>query len=540
MDKKVDHIIKRMGQLESNRMPWQTLWQDCTDFVNPRRGDFSIERGKGDRTRYDKVFDSTAPLANEHLASGLHGFLTSSSENWFSLNIPQQNDILSQGVRNWLQGTTETLFDEVFNSPDSNFTTSVHELYLDLGSYGTAVMYVEDRAGRPINFRTYHLAECFIAEDYDGRVDTLYRKYKHTARQIVQMYKDALPEKFVENSYKQPHQQFTCIHAVEPRDSYGPELKMANNLPFSSCYVLEEEKILLEESGFNEFPYMVPRWSKTAGEIYGRSPAMTCLPDIRMVNEMTKTVIRAAQKATDPPLLVPDDGFMLPLRTVPGGLNYYRAGTQDKVEPLGNAVRPDIGLDFIETRREHILKTFHVDWLQMRREGPEMTATEVLQRQEEKMRLLGPMVGRLQTEFLGPLIDRVFAIMMRRQAIAEAPPEIQGGPLKVEYVSPVARAQKAQQIFNFSRFLEQMIPLAQLKPEIFDNLNADGAFRWAHGTLDAPMETLMPEEGVAQVRQQRQEQAEQMQQVEQAQQLAGAAKDASAAGLINGQGKEET
>ena len=169
-----------------------------------------------------------------------------------------------------------------------------------------------------------------------------------------------------------------------------------------------------------------------------------------------------------------------------------------------------------------------------------MTATEILQRQEEKMRLLGPMVGRLQTEFLGPLIDRVFAIMMRRQAIAEAPPEIQGGPLKVEYVSPVARAQKAQQIFNFSRFLEQMIPLAQLKPEIFDNLNADGAFRWAHGTLDAPMETLMPEEGVAQVRQQRQEQAEQMQQVEQAQQLAGAAKDASAAGLINGQGKEET
>ena len=540
MDKKVDYIIKRMGQLESSRSPWQTLWQDCTDYVNPRRGDFSIERGKGDRTRYDKVFDSTAPLANEHLASGLHGFLTSSSENWFSLTIPQQNDILSQGVRNWLQGTTETLFDEVFNSPDSNFTTSVHELYLDLCSYGTAVMYVEDRAGRNINFRTYHLAECFIAEDYDGKVDTLYRKYKHTARQIVQMYKDVLPEKFVENSYKQPHQEFTCIHAVEPRDSYGPELKMSNNMPISSCYVLEEEKILLDESGFNEFPYMVPRWSKTAGEIYGRSPAMTCLPDIRMVNEMTKTVIRAAQKATDPPLLVPDDGFMLPLRTVPGGLNYYRAGTQDKVEPLGNAVRPDIGLDFIETRREHILKTFHVDWLQMRQEGPEMTATEVLQRQEEKMRLLGPMVGRLQTEFLGPLIDRVFAIMMRRQAVAEAPPEIQGGTLKVEYVSPVARAQKAQQIFNFSRFLEQMIPLAQLKPEIFDNLDADGAFKWAHGTLDAPMETLMSEEGVAQVREQRQQQQEQMQQAEQAQQLAGAAKDANAAGLLNGQGTEET
>ena len=535
---KVNNIIKRMGQLESSRAPWEQLWQDCTDFVNPRRGDFSIARAKGDRTRYDKVFDSTAPLANEQLASGLHGFLTSSSENWFSLNIPKENDILSQSVRNWLQGTTETLFDDVFHTPEANFTTAVHELYLDLGSYGTAVMYVEDRPGKSINFRTFHLAECYIAENSEGTVDTLYRQYKHTARQLVQMYADKLPQKFIENSYKQPHQEFTCIHAVEPRDSYGPGAKMANDMPFSSCYVLVEEKILLAESGFNEFPYMVPRWSKTAGEIYGRSPAMTCLPDIRMVNEMTKTVIRAAQKATDPPLLVPDDGFMLPLRTVPGGLNYYRSGTQDKIEPLTSNVRPDIGLDFIETRREHILKTFHVDWLQMKQDGPQMTATEVLQRQEEKMRLLGPMVGRLQTEFLGPLIDRVFAIMMRRNAIADAPPEIQGQALKVEYVSPVARAQKSQQIFNFSRFLEQMIPLAQIKPEIFDNLDADGAFKWAHGTLDAPMETLMGEENVEQLRQQRQEQQEQMQQAEQAQQLAGAAKDANAAGLLGGE--EET
>lgn len=129
---KVDNIIKRMGQLESMRGPWEQLWQDCTDFVNPRRGDFSIARSKGDRTRYDKVFDSTAPLANEQLASGLHGFLTSSAENWFSLNIPQENDILSQSVRNWLQGTTETLFDDVFHTPEANFTTAVHELYLDL------------------------------------------------------------------------------------------------------------------------------------------------------------------------------------------------------------------------------------------------------------------------------------------------------------------------------------------------------------------------------------------------------------------------
>lgn len=534
----VDYVIKRQGQLESIRSPWEHLWQDCADYVNPRRGDFSIERSKGDRTRYDKVFDSTAPLANEQLASGLHGFLTSPTEKWFGLSLPGMTP-LAKATRDWTSTTVDIMFDEVFNNPESCFTTAIHELYLDEGSFGTAVMYVEDKPGKPIMFRTYHLGECFISENSDGRIDTLYRKYKHTARQLLEMYPDRLPEKFIENAYKQPHREYTCIHAVEPRATYDPSIKIATEMPFMSAYVLMEEKLLLSESGFNEFPYMVPRWSKTAGETYGRSPAMTCLPDIKMVNEMTKTVIRAAQKATDPPLLVPDDGFMLPLRTIPGGLNYFRTGTQDKIEPLISGTRPDIGLDFIDSRREHILKTFHVDWLQMRQEGPQMTATEVMQRQEEKMRLLGPMVGRLQTEFLGPLIDRVFNILARRRMLPEPPAEMEGQQLRVDYVTQVARAQKSQQVFNFARFMEQMIPLANIKPEIFDNIDADTTLRWAHATLDAPVETLLPADAVEEVRQQRAQQEQQAQEMMQMREMAATAKDASQAGLING-GPTET
>ena len=260
---------------------------------------------------------------------------------------------------------------------------------------------------------------------------------------------------------------------------------------------------------------------------------MMCLPDIKMVNEMMKTTIRAAQKATDPPLMVPDDGFMLPLRTIPGGLNYYRSGTQDKIEPLQSGVRPDIGLDFIDSRREHIKRTFHVDWLQLQ-EGPQMTATEVLQRQEDKMRLMGPMVGRLQTEFLGPLIDRVFNIFSRRNLLPEAPSELEGINLAIDYVSPVARAQKAQTIFNFSRLLEQMMPLANIKPEMFDNIDADATLRWAHATLDAPMETLSPPEAVQQLREQRAQQQQDMMLAQQAQQGAAAAKDFAQAAQMQG------
>jgi hypothetical protein len=537
-DKKlVTTTIDRLGKLKQIRSPWENTWQDCTDFVNPRRGDFNAQRSQGDRTRFDKVYDSTAPLANEQLAAGLHGYLTAPSETWFTLILEKMREEEDEQTQMWLQGVVDMMFREVFHSPNSNFGSMIHELYLDLGSYGTGVLYVEDKPGRPINFRTYHLAECYIAENAEGAVDTLYRQYKHSGRQLVQMYKDKLPEKFIENVYKDPHKEYTCIHAVEPRDTFNPDSKLAKNMPWMSAYILEEEKLVLNVGGFNEFPYMVPRWTKTAGEVYGRSPAMTAMPDIKMINEMSKTVIKAAQKATDPPLLVPDDGFMLPLRTIPGGLNYYRSGTQDKVMPLIEGVRPDIGLEFIDSRRTHVLKTFHVDWMQMR-EGPSMTATEVLQRQEERMRLMGPMVGRLQFELLGPMIDRVFNIMARRKMLPPPPPAIEGRNMRIDYVSPVARAQKTQQLFSFTRLLESLVPLGNIKPEVFDNIDADGTVRWAAKLLDAPLETLLSVEKLQAMRQQRSEQQAEMAEVARGREMAATAKDAANAAAMMPQGLE--
>ena len=537
-DKKlVTTTIDRLGKLKQIRSPWESTWQDCTDFVNPRRGDFNAQRSQGDRTRFDKVYDSTAPLANEQLAAGLHGYLTAPSETWFTLILEKMREEEDEQTQMWLQGVVDMMFREVFHSPNSNFGSMIHELYLDLGSYGTGVLYVEDKPGRPINFRTYHLAECYIAENAEGAVDTLYRQYKHSGRQLVQMYKDKLPEKFIENVYKDPHKEYTCIHAVEPRDTFNPDSKLAKNMPWMSAYILEEEKLVLNVGGFNEFPYMVPRWTKTAGEVYGRSPAMTAMPDIKMINEMSKTVIKAAQKATDPPLLVPDDGFMLPLRTIPGGLNYYRSGTQDKVIPLIEGVRPDIGLEFIDSRRTHVLKTFHVDWMQMR-EGPSMTATEVLQRQEERMRLMGPMVGRLQFELLGPMIDRVFNIMARRKMLPPPPPAIEGRNMRIDYVSPVARAQKTQQLFSFTRLLEALVPLGNIKPEVFDNIDADGTVRWAAKLLDAPLETLLSVEKLQAMRQQRSEQQAEMAEVARGREMAATAKDAANAAATMPQGLE--
>ena len=188
-------------------------------------------------------------------------------------------------------------------------------------------------------------------------------------------------------------------------------------MPFESVYLEYKNGNELSVSGFKEFPFVVPRYLKASHEIYGRSPAMTALPDVKMLNEMSKTTIKAAQKQVDPPLLVPDDGFLLPVRTVPGGLNFYRSGTRDRIEPLNIGANNPLGLNMEEQRRDAIRAVFYVNQLMMQ-QGPQMTATEVIQRNEEKMRLLGPVLGRLQSELLKPLIDRVFNILLRNNQFA--------------------------------------------------------------------------------------------------------------------------
>ena len=531
MEDLVTRIITKQESLKSYRTPWENLWQDCGEYVNPNRGDFSTIRYRADTARYDKIYDTTAPLANENLASGLHGFLTSPSQRWFSLSTFDDEINEEYQVKEWLNKTTNILYDRVFNIPDSNFNSQAHELYLDLGSFGTAVMMVQDNPGSGISFRTFHLADCYIQENDSGFVDTLYRRYKRTGRQLMERFGDAVPEKIIKISQKDPYREFEVIHAVEPSETYGDPIKKPTKKAFKSCYVLLEEKTLLEEGGFDEFPYMVPRWSKVAGEIYGRSPSMTSLPDIKMVNAMMKTIIKAAQKITDPPLLVPDDGFILPVRTVPGGLNFYRSGTQDRIEPLETRGRPDIGFDLLNNRREHIKAAFHVDWMQMpdQKGSPNMTATEVVARQEEKMRLMGPMIGRLQVEFLGPLIDRVFKIMMRKKQIPQPPGILEGQEMKILYTSPLARAQKSGQLMTITRLFESMVPLFQAKPDLLDNMNTDETFRYFHHLLDAPAKILNPEEKVQEERQQRQEQQEQMMQAEQAKMESESAKNISEA-----------
>jgi hypothetical protein len=391
-------------------------------------------------------------------------------------------------------------------------------------------MMIEDRPGAPLNFQTFHLGNCYIAEDGSGTVNTIYRMVTKTNRQLIDKYKDKLSTRQIDAAMKKPYEEVACLHIVEPNDEFIPDGAKAINKKYASILILmDKEKVILEESGFDMFPYVVPRWQKTAEEIYGRGPGGTAMPDIKMVNAMMKTIIRAGQKVTDPPLMVPDDGFMLPIRTTPAGLNFYRSGIQDRIEEFGNKGRIDIGLDLLQNRQEHIMRVYHVDVLRMKEEGPQMTATEVLQRREEKMRNIAPMTGRLQSEYTSPMIQRVYFICSRRKMFPELPFDLDNQEMKITYSSPVARAQRATQLQNVTRLLESFVPLINIKPELADKFDGDGYFDWAHELLDAPTSVATSSEKLKEKREATKKAQEEAQGMEQGQAMAGAGLDVAKA-----------
>ena len=512
---KAKNLLKRYDRLKAQRQNWESHWQEVADYMQPRKADVTKTRSKGDK-RTELIFDGSPLQSVELLAASLHGMLTNPSTPWFSLRF-KQNDMENEDeAKEWLEDATEVMY-SAFNK--SNFQQEIFELYHDLITFGTAAMFIEEDDEDILKFSTRHINEIFIAENDKGRIDTVFRKFSLSARAVLQKFGD-VSVNIATKANKDPYEEVEILHAVYPRSDFDPKKQDKQNMPFESVYLDAESGDELSVSGFREFPFVVPRYLKASHEIYGRSPAMTALPDVKMLNEMSKTTIKSAQKQVDPPLLVPDDGFMLPVRTIPGGLNFYRAGTRDRIEPLNIGANTPLGLNMEEQRRNSIRNAFYVNQLMMQ-SGPQMTATEVIQRNEEKMRLLGPVLGRLQSELLKPLIDRTFALILRKNLFRPAPEFLAGQDIEIEYVSPLAKAQKSTELSSIMRAIEILGSLSNVAP-VFDHINMDKLVRHLADIVGVPQKILKPQSEINAERQQAAQQQEQMQQMQQVQQLAEA------------------
>ena len=514
-----EYVKKRLASMASARQTWEDHWQEILDYVMPRKAEVTFIRAKGEK-RTEILFDSTAITANNLLAASLQGTLTSPSLQWFYLKIKNPEFNQDREVQLWLEDSAKRMYD-LFN--ETNFNSEVHELYLDLCSIGTGCLFVEEgKEGFDkdlIHFNCLHISEYYIQENVDGYVDTLYRRYKLTARQAVQEFgEDNIGEKITEAIKDKPDKMFNFIHAVEPTQDYERSVgKVATKLPFHSCHVCEEDKMVVRSGGYNEFPYLVPRWAKATGEIFGRSPSYNALPDIKTLNKAVEIGLKAWSKAIDPPLLVQDDGVIGKVRMTPGGITVIR--NDAAVQPLQIGSNWQI-TDLKETQlRTAIRQAYYSDQLQLQ-EGPQMTATEVQVRYELKQRLLGPTLGRFQSEFLNPLIERVFGLMLRAGALSLAPDIIENQQVDVEFVGPLARSQRMEEAVAVERLYQLAMQIGQADPQILDIINHDQAIRMRAELLGVPKSVLRGVDEVEELRmmraQQQQMQQEMMMQQQQA------------------------
>lgn len=494
--------FRQFQNLQGQRQNFEWFWQRIADYVVPRRGDFTLKRFPGSRRDY-AIFDSTAPWALDQLSAGLHSLLTSQALRWFYLRV--RNPVLNErpDVKVWLEDTYKRIND-VFNDPRSRFQSQIHETYIDLGAFGTAVMFVEHDEG--VKFATRFLGECFIQQTQYGMVDTCYRAFTLHRDEVIEQFGEMnTPKKILDE--KNHDKQFPILHACVP-----------DGKVWASRYYWAESKQLLKESSYNSFPYIIPRWSKSVNEDYGRSPAMTCLGDIQGVNQMSKTILRAAEKAVAPPLLVPDGGFMQAINLTPDHVNYYDTSVPGEIKFLESKSDFKIGTDILKLRQDAIVRAFYVDMLQLpgglmpgaQNQNTYMTATEASMRRENSMRVLGPVVSRLQNELLNPLIERVFDILKKQRSLAPAPLVLQGEGIEIEYVSPLAISQKAAEAEQFLRFMQTVTPYAQVDPTVFQTINGDELMRWAADLEQVPTRILYSKAQVQQMRAQ-QQQAQQQQ-----------------------------
>jgi len=506
------------------RTQCESHWQDIGEVISPRKIDFVGMRTPGQK-QMNRVLDSTGIVANDLLAAGLHGMATNPASRWFSLrmvtarmqaedgNVIELNE--DDGVQKYLSDVENIMWERIYQ-PGSNFTTALHETYLDLGAFGTAIMFVGQRDNGGLLFESRSLAECVIAENADGKVDTVFRKTSYTVRQMMQMAKsagwdisDEVKKLYQDKRYDEPVE---VIHAVFPREERDYKRKDAKNMPWASCYFEHKACHELSMSGYAEFPYLVARWSKYAGEKYGRGPGMTALPDIRMLQAMSLTYIKTVHKNADPPMWLRDDGVTGAQRTIPGGVNYFRGDPNAGVMFMPTSVQ---GLghmsQFLEEIRNRIRNVFFVDVLQMVSDA-QMTATEVMQRTAERMRLLGPLIGRLESELLGPLVDRVFGILSRDKLLPAAPQIIQDSEFTVEYVSPIATAQKQQAVGGIMQVMQLFAPFGpDLTAQVAGkNIDMDKLIRWGWDLFNNDPDLLRAKEAI-EADNQKAEMAQQMQ-----------------------------
>ncbi|EOC0572789.1 portal protein [Cronobacter sakazakii] len=510
-----EQLTKQLAQLEQERTTFEPHWRELSDFIIPRGSRFlTSEANRGDR-RNTKIVDPTATMANRTLSSGMMSGITSPARPWFKLATPDPEMMDYGPVKLWLE-TVQNRMNDMFNK--SNLYQSLPIIYSSLGTFGTGALAVLEDDEDVIRTMPFPVGSYYIANSPRLSVDTCFRKFSMTVRQLVREFglnnvSSSTKSAFENGTYEK---WVDVVHAVYPNMNRETGKMNAKNKAFRSVYfeVGGDNDKVLRESGYDEFPIMAPRWEVNGEDVYGSScPGMIALGQVKALQLEQRRKAQQIDKQTNPPMIGPTSLKTQRVSLLPGDITYVDQVTGAEGLRPAYMVNPNLGdlLGDIQDTRQLINSAYFVDLFMMLQNvnTRSMPVEAVIEMKEEKLLMLGPVLERLNDEFLDPLIDRAFSMMARKNMLPPPPDVMQGMPLRIEYISVMAQAQKAIGLSSLERFVGFVGNLASAKPEALDKLDVDQAIDNYAVMSGVSPTVVVPQEQAQQTRNDRAQQQQQ-------------------------------
>ncbi|HWT40390.1 MAG TPA: portal protein [Dongiaceae bacterium] len=529
----IERVHRTFSTLVERRMPWESLWRDTARYYMPTSMHWMT--GGGNRQaihRGHQVFDDTPSWAANRFASAMLGMVMNPAQKWLEFELYTEHTKLSMAGRIWLTQLRDYVL-SILQAPDVGFYDAYHEHLLDYGIFGEACMLIDKNpeTGLP-RFTPFPLEQTYIGMGAKRTPDTVFRKYEMTAQDIQDFFAangEKLPD-CVQGKLdaKQYAQKFAVIHGVFPR-KHGIAFGFADKKPWASVYYLEATKEVLRESGFDFFPFSCPRFMLFASEDHGQGPGTMTLSNVKTMNAIIKTNMRADQRAAAPPYLAQRRGWIKQLNFTPDHINYYDGFDMDKaLIPIGNDGKPQAGREWVQMYQDQIKRAFYLDRLMAQEKKAEVKEVEVLTNEDERMRDLVPQLSRLHSESISTVILNLVHYCM--EDMPEPPPELAAQGIKLRYLSPLARAQRLLEVSNANRVLQQsIIPLGQINPDALKTVDMYKMTNWILDQSSFPSEVRVSEEEFQAQKAAEQQKVELAQGLQAAQGAAQVAKDFSTA-----------
>jgi hypothetical protein len=462
-------IISHFQSLWQQQANFRALWNVAAQFCMPAWDNFIGEFAEG-VNRNTRIFDSTAVTANERFAACMESMLTPRSQIWHEVKSDDAmlDDVPS--VSRYLDNVNKILFAARYH-PKANFASQTDECYMSLGAYGNNALFIDEVVGHCLRYRSFPLSEIVWALNHQGMVDTVFRKFRYSAKQACDHWgKEHVPPELMRVMATDPYKEFEFLQCIRPNTEYSPFMYGDKGKEFECWYIYLGTKSVLSRGAYRTFPCAIGRYRVAPREHYGRGPATTCLPDVRTANEMVKTGLRAGQKAVDPPILLAEDSVLNNFNQRAGANNYGMMTAEGKplAMPFEGKANWELGEKMLDGTRGVIKDTFLNTLFQILVQNPNMTATEALLRAQEKGELIAPAMGRQQSEFLGPLIHREIDILSEAGQLPPPPMELVRSKrgTRIEYTSPYARALRAQEGTAIMNTAADIATIANLDPTV--------------------------------------------------------------------------